>query len=410
MSHRVKSPRSLLALAVLALTLATPARAALTVKSDDGWSATFSGFVNGFVVDSFGDKAPAGSADPYGRDTDQAVFRVRTGFLPACLGFDFAAPKWEGLQVKARVAFYPQINNGNTRLSLSPNIDTRELNFTVDGSFGQILLGRALNVYQQSNILSDMSLFGAGIPGGSNESGIPTLGHVGFGYIYPSFGAQLRYTTPEASGFKLMVAVADPSQVGSPPAVTAALTKAPSFEGELTWSMKSDGFTARAWVGGLYEQATFKDSAAAALRGKDVTASGFSAGLGLGAAGFDLLGSGYAGKGLGTFSMLDVDSLDGAGKERENMGYLVQLTYQAGKTKLGASYGTTTAKETDADAADRLAGTLHIDNRKAITGGVYHDLTPWMKLIAEYTNTKLTWFGGAKQNGNVISAGAFFFW
>ena len=51
--------------------------------------------------------------------------------------------------------------------------------------------------------------------------------------------------------------------------------------------------------------------------------------------GLDLLVSGYMGDGLGSFFMLDTDSLDAAGEERENDGFIVQGTYTYGKTKFG---------------------------------------------------------------------------
>ena len=391
------------------LSAAEPARAAIPLKLEGGWTASFDGFVNAFLVEEFGDAQPAGvAADPfYSRPNDQAGFRFRTGFLPSAIGFSFGAPDWNGLKVKARVAFYPQINNAGARTSINPNIDTREFNFTVDGNFGQFLVGRALNVYQQHNILSDMSLFGVGVPGPGLPGG-PTLGHVGYGYLYPSFGAQVRYTTPEARGVKLMVAVADPSSFGATAATTPPTANgSPTLEAEASWSMKSGAASFQAWLGGLYQQGKL----IAATGNETVTATGGSAGLGAGFAGFDAVVSGFTGKGLGTTTQMDVDGLDAAGQERTTSGLLGQVTYTfLGKTKVGVSYGRQMADETDRDAIDRAAGSAHIDSRQAITAGVYHDATTWMKLVAEYTNAEVRWFNDAKQQANIVGAGMVVFW
>jgi hypothetical protein len=401
--RRIHTMRTLLALA-LALGAST-ARAALSHETKDGWTIATDGWVNAFVVSESGDRKPDGvAADMFTRNTDESLFRMRTGFLPALIGFTLGAPDWEGLKVKARVGFYPQINNGNTRTSISPNIDTREFNFTVEGRFGQVLLGRALNVYQQKNILTDMSLFGVGVPGTSPGTGtFPTLGHIGFGYLYTSFGAQVRYTTPDLGGLKVMASAADPSAVGG-----ATITKMPTLEAEASYAAKSGSLSYQAWLGGLYQKATFDGAAP-----RDVTASGGSAGLGVGFLGLDLVASGFAGSGIGSAALLDGDSLDAAGKERVSTGVLGQLTYALGKTKLGVSYGRTMVKETEQDKAERadpVTPVAHLDNRSSITGGVYHDLTPWLKVGAEFTHAELKYFGGAKQATNIASVGSFFLW
>lgn len=396
-------------LVLLAVLAAAPARALTELKLDGGWSAATDGFVNVFLIDETGDAQPAGTdADAfYGRPNDQGNFRVRTGFLPSKLGFTFGAPDLGGVKVKMRVAMYPQINNGGSRTSINPNIDFREFYFTADGGFGQILAGRALNLYQQQNILNDMSLFGIGVPGAGLTAG-PTLGHVGWGYLYPSFGAQVRYTTPEAAGLKLAVAISDPSNIDG--GVNANITPMPAFEGEASWSMKSSAATFRAWIDGLYEQAKY----AAGTTTTSVTASGVGAGVGAGFGGLDVVVSGFTGKGLGTTTQMDVDALDATGKERTTSGVLAQATFLvAGKTKLGASYGRNMAKQTDVEKA--AGGSL--DNRQSITAGVYHDVTSWMKLVGEYTNAKITWFKPAgsaasapTQTSNILGAGAVVFW
>jgi len=399
---------------------ASRAEAAIEIKSDNGWSASFSGFLNLFMVDTFGPAAPAGSGgDLYSRPTDNNWFRIRTGFLPSCFAFNAEAPEWEGLKFKLRVGIYPQLNNSNTRTSVSPNIDWREFNLTVDGKFGQLLVGRAINLYQSEATLGDMSLFGVGIPGAAGAPGAtatygwPTLGHIGFGYLYPAFGAQFRYTTPDFGGLKLAVAASDPSNIGAPPtsasptAPSASITSIPLFEGSLTYSGKFDSVSLRGWVGGLFNRAWFAPDQQALGRTGAVNGVGGSAGFGLGVSGFDLLASGFYGSGLGSATQLDGDSLDSTGMPITTSGFLLQATYQLDKTKLGVNYGQHMVDQT---TVQKVASWNGLKQRQSVTGGVYHDLTKSVKIVAEYSWYQVSWYGGTSQAGNVVALGGFFFW
>jgi len=384
------------------------AEAAVGFKSGDGWEVSFDGFVNAFGVNEMGSAPPTGtSPDPLMSTQDLNSFRVRTGLLPGMFGINVNAPRLDGLDIKARLGLYPQINNGNTRNAFGSQIDLREVFFTVDGTFGQVLAGRALNLYQGKNILTDMTLFGVGVQGAVSSNGT-TLGRIGYGYLYSQFGAQLRYTTPSLSGLKLAIAVVDPSEIcatafcGSGPAATN--TKAPGYEAEVSYATKAGNANVQAWVSGLYQ------TASTAL-GEEKTAAGGAAGVSVGVAGLDLLASGFIGEGLGSFLLLDIDALDATGKERRSMGVLVQAAYTLfGKTKLGVSYGQNSIDETPDDLAARLAGTSALGARSSWTGGVYHDLNKHLKVVAEVTHATSEWHGGQNQAVDVVAVGGFFLW
>ncbi len=415
---------SMRAACLAALVLAAaPASAAVGFKADNGWTVSFDGFVNAFGVNQLATKAPAGvAADPLMSAEDHNAFRVRTGLLPGLFAFGVTAPKTDGLELKARIGLYPQINNANTRTAFGSQLDLREVYFTVDGAFGQVLLGRALNLYQGKNILTDMSLFGVGVQGAVSSGGT-TLGRIGYGYLYAQFGAQLRYTTPALAGVKLAVAVVDPSHVVGPSIaaptladpeavapVVAVDTRAPGFEAELSWAGKAGTAKLQAWVSGLTQRASF--AAGSVVRaGESVTAIGGAAGAGVEVAGVDLLASGFYGEGLGSFLLLDVDSLDGAGKARTTRGFLAQAAYTHGATKVGASYGENRMDETAAEAAAREAGGPRgLRARRSVTGGVYHDLRAHLKLVAEYTHATASWGAGPSQSADVVAVGGFFLW
>lgn len=399
-------------LAVALVAHASTARAAIGVQGEGGWSASFDGYLNLFLVDTWGQAQPT---TPFGPDvwsapTDNNVFRVRTGFLPSAFGFNAAAPEWEGLKFKVRVGAYVQINSINTRTTPtgtyinSPLIDWREFNIVVDGKFGQLLAGRALNLYQADAVLSDISLFGVGIPGqigGNVLGGWPTLGHIGFGYLYPAFGAQVRYTTPELSGLKLAIEIGDPSKIAGPTAAsTATITSLPDLEATLSYSHQSDGFSVKGWLGGIFNRAWFAPSGA-------VNGRGGSAGLGFGASVLDVVASGFWTEGIGTFQQFDGgDALDQTRSPVTSKGVLLQATIKIDKTKLGANYGRVMADRT---AAQEAGNAPVIQNRQSITAGVYHDLNASLKLVAEYSWYDLSWYGGASQSGNVATVGGFFF-
>ncbi len=406
--------RQKLLLFTAALTLALAARtadASIGFKAENGWAVSFDGFVNAFGVNEMGSKAPANvAADPLMTVDDHNAFRVRTGLLPGLFGFNVAAPKVDGLELKARIGLYPQINNGNTRNAFGSQIDVREVFFTVDGSFGQVLAGRALNLFQGKNILTDMTLFGVGVQAAAPvASGGTTLGRIGYGYLYTQFGAQLRYTTPDLSGLKLALAVVDPSQIAGS-GVAATDTKGPGVETELSYATKLGDVGFQGWVSGLYQRASVPLGATVAA-GEGKIAAGGAAGVGASVAGFDLLASGFLGRGLGSFLLLDTDSLDATGRERRSHGFLAQAAYTLGSTKVGLSYGQNNVDETSSEGAARLGGAPSVlASRKSVTGGVYHDLNKNLKVVAEYTHAMAGWFGGQNQAADVVAVGGFFLW
>ena len=406
------------AIAALSLAVAGSAQAAVGFKADSGWEASFDGFVNAFAVNQFASDLPTQAnlaPDALSASTKDNTFRLRTGLLPGLFGFNAASPDFNGVKVKARIGLYPQIQTNQSRvLSTAPaspafgsQIDMREAFFTVDGGFGQFLAGRALNLFQGKNILTDMTLFGVGVQGNAIGNGGTTAGRIGYGYVYTSFGAQFRYTTPDLSGFKLAVQVGDPNTIdgllAGGPVYTD--TRLPEVEAELSYTAKSGSTSFQLWVNGMAQKNWLPGTETS------VTAAGGAAGVGAGFGGLDLLASGFYGQALGSFFMLQLDALDAVGKERTTQGFLGQAAYTAGATKIGVSYGQNMLKETSDDAAKRASGTtLGIDTRRSATVGLYHDVNAALKLVAEYTWVQTKWFGGADHTSNLVAVGGFVFW
>jgi hypothetical protein len=181
-------------LAVLAALffLASSAQAAIVVGGSDGWSFSTDGMVNLMGVYQTKDDAPV-NVRP--NSIDAEGFRIKSGFLPGIIAFNIKAPTMNGLDMAARVGFYPEPSNKNVKNTFDGQIDLREIFFTVDGNFGQVLAGKGLSLFLGQNLLTEMTLMGIGRLGGALNADVgPTLGRIGYGYVYPNFNAQFRYT------------------------------------------------------------------------------------------------------------------------------------------------------------------------------------------------------------------------
>jgi len=430
MDNKLRKMRlvSATAILVLAMMIGGPASAVVVVGGDNGWEVSFDGNVHGFFINSDIDELPSqqsggtlGGVALNATAPGQDVSRVRSGLLPAFFSFNVKSPTVNGLTGSARISFAPQINNANTKNAFGSQIDMREVFFNVDGSFGTISVGRTLSLFQRKNILTDMTLFGVGVHG-LQKGGGTTLGRIGWGYVYPQFNSRIAYKTPAINGFQLEVGLFDPSAINGS-GFSAVETDTPRFEAEASYAHSFDGGSVNFWLGGMWQEAEFVGGT---LDGTDVTSQGVSYGGQLSFGGFQFTGSGYTGEALGMTLMLDLDSLDPTGQERDNDGFIVQGTYTfAGKTKIGLSYGESTADETSAERLARTAVEVdptggcsaaaftcvsQLESQSAWTVGVYHDVTSWLKLVAEYTNSETEWHGGEDHEVDTFAVGGFFFW
>jgi hypothetical protein len=390
-----------LAAAALLASTAVPSAHAFDIGGANGWKFSTDGFLNVFgtyeTVAKRPDNVIGGELGLGSGERDQQ-FRIRTGLLPVGVGFNIKSPTVNGVEYGIRLGIYPQIQNqGGSRTDISPNIDFREINMTADGSFGQVLAGRALNLYQGKNILTDMTLFGAGVIGPVNNG--PTMGHIGYGYLYPNFGAQVRYTTPDLSGVKVAFSVNDTNDIGS-----ATTRNVPRLETEISYATTYKDGKAQAWLSGLYQRASF--STVQPVRpGQHVDSLGGAGGVEASLGGLDLLASGYGGQALGMLGLQGADALSADGKERLNWGFLTQATYMlTPELKLGVNYGQSRAE---------LAGNdtdLNIQKQQAAVVALTYNINKFVQVIGEYTWAQDRWFNGSHQNGNMAALGTFIYW
>jgi len=397
----------------VSLAASKPCSAAFVIGGENGWQLSTDGIVDVFSTYASTSPLPKGdralsllSVGGTESSYDQR-FGVGVGLLPSVIAFNIKAPTVNGIDSSVRVGIYPNIQNtSNQRFDTSPNIDFREFFYTAKGAYGELLAGRALNLYQGKNILNDMTLLTAGTVGGNAFRGGTTLGHIGYGYLYTNFGPQIRYTTPDMGGVKLALEVAEPYKISA----DTAKTNSPRIEAELSYAKTYGSSSVQAWLSGLYQTAPRKDGVARA--GKDNESIGGAGGFSTGFSGVNLMASGYIGKGLGMVSVQDGDflgstSTDANGKERLAYGYLVQATYQLTPSfKLGANYGQTRQDKNDTEPA----GPFIVTNQESAVFMVAYNLNKFTQFVAEYIYAQNTWMDGAKQHSNQFALGTMFYW
>lgn len=418
---------TLLALGLLAassMIASNPASAAVEIGGANGWKFSTDGIVDLFATYNTTTRLPSGNRSlsllSVGGNESRTDERFGTGIglLPSVIAFNVKAPTTNGVDSDVRVGIYPALQNGgnnalfgsgNQRFNTSPNIDFREFFYTAKGAYGELLVGRALNLYQGKNILNDMTLLTAGVVPGAAFRGNTTLGHIGYGYLYANFGPQVRYTTPDFSGTKVALAIGEPYKISA----DTATMNSPRVEAEASYAKTYGGTAVQAWVSGLYQTAKRSD-AAAARPGESNESIGGAAGVGAGFSGVNLLLSGYGGKGLGMLSAQDGDflgstSVDGAGKERTHWGFLTQVTYAlTSSVTLGVNYGQSRQEQSDFDKTD--ATISQIKCQEAATASATYAFNKFTKFTGEYTYAQNTWQDGAKQHSNQFALGTTFFW
>jgi hypothetical protein len=366
--------RSALLLGGLLLAAASTANAQLTMQMTNGWSFTFSGNVNIFAMyqDQDGDGNDASPGGIVGPDAAKGLY-YGTGLLPAFATFD-AKGKEGNTDLGVHFGFAPEVQCGGNNHDCfgsqfaGAQIDMRQVYMTVGGTWGSILAGRELGVFQRQNILNDQTLFGVG--GGGIAPRGTTLGRIGYGYIYPNFVPQFTYNTVAGKPASFSIGLFEPSNFGQYTQLTT-----PRVEAELSY--KKDKLL-------LFASGTIQN-------GKDVandnskTATGVAGGVTWKSASFGLHASGYYGKGLGTTLMFggsatsgDADG-DGEDDLRDSYGYYGQITISpgSGKTTIAGSYGTSWLK-----AADDESDAFKTEN-SLVSGGIYYQATKSLKLVFE---------------------------
>ena len=370
----------------LALGAANAAEAQLTMQMSNGWSFTFAGNVNAFIIYQQ-NKSCAGDTCATNRKDTQ----FGTGLLPAFAVFD-AKGKEENVDLGVHFGFAPQIETGGHFASFfgsqaaGAQIDMRQVYLTAGGTWGQLLMGKELGLYQRGNILNDMTLLGVGVdPGGRGTA----LGRIGYGYLYTDFRPQLTYSTPAGGRTTFAIGLFEGIGAGS----TYQTVELPRVEAEFAYTGKAGESTnLKFFVNGAAQ--TAKSGATGST--ESLTSTGVGGGATVDIAGFAIHASGFYAKGMGSLFMgdaccgaddsrIDTDGVDVAGDGRDSYGFIGQITWMRpeGKFGLGASYGENNLMRTDADqAADGTDEDLL--KRRAFVGQLTYKWSKSLRWVAEF--------------------------
>ena len=345
-NNNVRKSGLAIAMAV-AMGASTGAGAAVELYNQDGTSFSVDGYFNAFYV----------NRDDKVSDTRNSD--VKMGFLPNTIGFNFSKEMGD-LTLGGRSSFWSTIND-SLQSATDTAIDVRQLYATVDGSFGQVLIGKDFGLYARSNIFLDEILMGFGSPGAA--TGV-SFGNIRTGYPYPNPSAQITYRSPDMSGLNIAVGIFEPADTTTTRDAQGNVTdlgeqSAPRFEAELTYAADLKGVSLTGWVNGRHQSS--KNSTV------EIDSQGLGYGLKATVADLSLTASGFTSKGDAPVLITD----GALASEEDADGFLVQGSYTLGANRLVLSYG-----ETDSDQ-----GNFETENTSV---ALFHDVNSNFKLVAEY--------------------------
>lgn len=343
------------------------------------------GYLNTFYVSS--------EVDRDGDNLDRRQARVRMGYLPNWIGFNFTK-ETEGLKLGGRSSFWVTINDSDTN-GTSTAIDVRQFYATVGGSWGEILLGKDFGLFSRSNIFLDEMLAGVGNVSdtlGLVDGGGTTFGNIGTGFPYPFPTAQITYRNNELllKGLRIAVGIMDPvdtNQVdkdASDGYDDKAYQDQPRYEFEVSYQfdwMDSQIYT---WVNGTHQTSHNTDEDVG-----DVTSKGVGYGVQVKFGDYSITASGFQAEGINPFFTNNFG--EAVLREIDSDGYLIQGAYTLGKNRFAASYGITK------DDGNGLGSKADYET----TGLSYiRTITENLKFLAEYTQYQVDDHGG---NGDTLT-------
>ncbi len=401
----MKHQRIAFSIAVVLAAALAPVAHAIDVAAGD-WKLSFSGNVNAHYIYSNCEKTPSPVAGGLAcvSQTGDGSSSVSNGLLPAALTINGATTQ-SGYDIGFTFGLYPGISTndgGSPNLQAAPllhtalgtaGLDIRQVFLTFGNStMGTVMAGRNIGLFAADAILNDMTLLGVGNGNGNYAAPANTsLGSIGLGYIYTDWLAQINYTTPDLSGAKITIGIFDPLNTLGQSVPTSKNT--PGVHGKIAYT-----------AGPLYLSGSFlyqKQKNTVALGAGDYNSHVFDIGGRYDYEGWQFLAWYYNGTGVGTTGLF-VLSDDGAGNARDSDGFLAQVTYKIGPTKLGVNYGQSKLKTASGEVAPTL-----VDSNDKVTGGIYHDLTANLMLVGEFSYLESKNQRGDKNKSNNINVGAF---
>ena len=392
-NNKIATPRFLPLALTAAVALATAQQAAAEIVLYDQDDTTFStdGYINAFFVNS--------DVDREGEQFDRRQSRVKMGFLPNWLGFNFGK-QIDDLKVGGRASFWVTINDSETN-GTDTAIDVRQFYGTVaNPAWGEVLMGKDFGLFSRSNIFLDELLAGYGnvsdTLGLVDGTGV-SFGNIGTGYPYPFPTSQITYRNNNlAEGLRVAVGIMDPVDTNDDSAVGKSYQEEPRFESEVSYQFELGGATLYSWINGAYQTSDNTDNSV-----DSVTSQGLGYGVQAKLNGFSVTASGFQAEGINPFFTNNAG--EATLREIDSEGYLLQGSYTFGKNRLALSYGKTE------DDGNGLGTAADYETRGV---AYFRTINDNLKLVAEYNQYEIDAAAGSGlgEDTNTFAVGAVVSW
>ena len=374
-----------------AVALATAQQAAAEIVLYDKDDTTFStdGYINAFYVNS--------DIDREGDLNDRRQSRVKMGFLPNWIGFNFGK-QVDDLKLGGRSSFWVTINDSEQN-GTSTAIDVRQFYGTVGSEWGEVLVGKDFGLFARSNIFLDELLSGYGQVSdtlGLVDFGGVSFGNIGSGYPYPFPTAQITYRSPKMSCLRVAAGIMDPYDSNQIDANGKAYQESPRFETEITYEFEVAGAKIYSWINGAHQTSDNTDSNV-----DSVTSQGLGYGVQAKMGGFSVTGSGFQAEGMNPFYTNNAG--EATLREVDSDGYLLQTSYSFGKNRVALSYGKTE------DDGNGLGTAADYETRGI---AYFRTINDNLKLVAEYNQFEIdaATGSGLNEDTNTFAVGAVLNW
>ncbi|HBX56557.1 porin [Pseudomonas sp. UBA2684] len=391
-NNKIANTRFLPLALTTAVALLTAQQAAAEIVLYDQDDTTFStdGYINAFYVNS--------DVDREGEQFDRRQSRVKMGFLPNWIGFNFGK-QMDDLKLGGRSSFWVTINDSETN-GTDTAIDVRQFYGTVAGEWGEVLVGKDFGLFSRSNIFLDELLAGYGnvsdTLGLVDGTGV-SFGNIGTGYPYPFPTSQITYRNNNlAEGLRFAVGIMDPVDTNDDSAVGKSYQEEPRFESEVSYQFDLGGATVYSWLNGAYQTSENTDNSV-----DSVTSQGLGYGVQAKLAGFSVTASGFQAEGINPFFTNNAG--EATLREIDSDGYLLQGSYTWGKNRLALSYGETS------DEGNGLGSAADYETRGV---AYFRTINDNLKLVAEYNQYQIdaSEGSGLGEDTDTFAVGAVMSW
>lgn len=318
------------------------------------------------------------------------VNSVTNGLLPSSLNISASTTQAEW-DISANVNVYYG-SNSNEALGFS-SVDARQVYLTFGKEeIGTFRFGRDFGLFGYDAIIGDMSLLGLGGAFLQGDFDHTSLGGLGFGYVYTDRLAQMNYITPDYKGFQATLGIFNPLNGESTLGDTNS-GNGIGWHGKLSYSWEGnvEGTVSTSFLYQNMDVITAREEAD--VFGWDLFARADYNNIGLLAYYFN--GTGMTSLAIGGLILPGFDGV--TGDEEEVYGYMLQATYTLGNTKFGVNWSYNEQDEV-----------TEVENQK-LTLGVYHNLTPNLTLVGEFSTQSSDLDGVGEDETNNINLGTIIF-